>query len=103
MIANSNIKIEVVVNKPLEKVWKFWTEPEHITRWNFATDEWECPKAENDLTVGGKFSYIMAARDSSARFAFEGIYIKINHFNYAGNLTPMSLGMHCAIHARSES
>lgn len=76
MIDNSSIKIEVLANKPVEEVWKFWTEPEHITQWNFASDEWECPHAENDLRVGGKFSYVMAAKDGSTKFDFKGTYTK---------------------------
>lgn len=45
------ITVEAVINAPVEKVWEFWTEPNHIVKWNFALDEWECPNAENDLKV----------------------------------------------------
>ncbi len=44
-----NKKIEISVDKPIEKVWEFWTQPEHITKWNFASDDWYCPNAENNL------------------------------------------------------
>ena len=70
----SNITVEAVINAPVEVVWHYWTEPEHITQWNYASDEWHSPKAENDLTVGGKFVYRMEAKDQSFGFDFSGCY-----------------------------
>jgi uncharacterized protein YndB with AHSA1/START domain len=55
-------------------VWTIWTEPTHIVQWNAASDDWHCPKASNDLRVGGTFSSTMAARDGSFSFDFEGVY-----------------------------
>ena len=52
---NTVVTIESTVNAPVEKVWKYWTGPEHITQWNTAIDTWHSPYAENDLRVGGKF------------------------------------------------
>lgn len=46
---NQLITVSVVVDAPLEKVWEMFTEPEHITKWAFASDDWEAPFAENDL------------------------------------------------------
>ena len=68
------ITVENVINAPVEKVWRFWSEPEHITRWNFASPEWHTPHATNDLRVGGAFSSRMEARDGSMGFDFGGIY-----------------------------
>lgn len=48
------ITVETAIKAPIEKVWKFWTAPEHITKWNNASDDWHTPFAENDLRVGGK-------------------------------------------------
>ncbi len=70
----TNITIETTVNAPLEKAWDYFTKPEHITKWNFASDEWHCPAAENDLQPGGKFSYRMEAKDASFGFDFGGVY-----------------------------
>lgn len=67
------ISVQVKINAPLEKVWKYFTEPNHITGWNFAIPEWSCPKAEVDLHNGGKFNYRMEARDGSFGFDFTGI------------------------------
>jgi uncharacterized protein YndB with AHSA1/START domain len=68
------ITVETIVNSPISKVWKAWNEPEHITKWAFASDDWEAPYAENDLRTGGKFKTTMAAKDKSESFDFEGVY-----------------------------
>jgi uncharacterized protein YndB with AHSA1/START domain len=71
------IKIETVVNAPIEKVWGYWNEPEHITKWAFASDDWECPYAENDLREGGKSLVRMAAKDSSSSFDIVSTYTTV--------------------------
>ena len=68
------VTVETVIAAPIEKVWMCWTEPEHITHWNFASDDWCAPSATNDLRVGGRFSYRMEARDGSTGFDFSGTY-----------------------------
>ena len=68
------ITVETVVTAPVEKVWKFWNQPEHITQWCSATDEWHTPYAENDARTGGKFKTRMEAKDGSAGFDWEGVY-----------------------------
>jgi uncharacterized protein YndB with AHSA1/START domain len=69
-----DITVETTVNVPVEKAWEYFTKPEHITKWNFASDDWHSPVAENDLRPGGKFSYRMEARDESFGFDFGGVY-----------------------------
>ncbi|MGB7068216.1 MAG: SRPBCC family protein [Pyrinomonadaceae bacterium] len=73
----SAITIENTVNAPVEAVWNFWTKPEHITKWNSASDDWHTPIAENDLRVGGKFLSRMEARDGSFGFDFAGVYTEV--------------------------
>ncbi len=70
----TNITVETTVNTPIQKAWEYFTKPEHVTKWNFAADDWYCPAAENDLQPGGKFSYRMEARDESFGFDFGGVY-----------------------------
>lgn len=70
----TKVTVQAVIQAPVAKVWKCWTEPEHITKWNQATEEWHSPRAENDLRVGGKFSYRMEAKDGSMGFDFFGTY-----------------------------
>jgi len=71
------ITITTTVQTDIDKAWAFWTLPEHITQWTFASDDWHCPKATNDLRTGGKFSSTMAAKDGSMSFDFEGIFDEV--------------------------
>lgn len=71
------ITVETAVKAPVEKVWKLWTSPEHITKWNSASDDWHTPRAENDLRAGGKFLSRMEAKDGSFGFDFEGVYDEV--------------------------
>lgn len=68
------ITVEAVIDAPIEKTWACWNEPEHITQWCQASDDWHAPYADNDLKVGGKFKTTMAAKDGSFSFDFEGVY-----------------------------
>ena len=76
------ITIENTINAPVEKVWEYWTSPEHITKWNNASDDWYTPRAENDLRVGGKFMARMEARDGSMGFDFGGEYNDLRNNEY---------------------
>lgn len=76
------IKIETIVNAPIDTVWNAWTKPEHVTKWNFASDDWHCPKAENDVRKDGKFSSTMAAKDGSFSFDFGGTHTDIEEFKF---------------------
>jgi uncharacterized protein YndB with AHSA1/START domain len=71
------LTVSSTVNAPIELVWQAFTQPEHITQWNFAADTWECPTASNDLRVGGAFSYRMQAKDASMGFDFAGTYSNV--------------------------
>lgn len=73
----TTITVENTVNAPVEKVWQYWTKPEHITKWNNASDDWHTPWAKNDLRTGGSFSARMEAKDGSFGFDFGGIYNKV--------------------------
>jgi len=68
------ITVQNTINASIEKVWQFWTLPEHITKWSFASPEWHTPYAENDVREGGKFKSTMAAKDGSMSFDFGGEY-----------------------------
>ena len=76
------ITVEATVNAPVEKVWEFWTKPEHIVKWNNASDDWHTPRAENDLRVGGSFLTRMEAKDGSFGFDFGGVYDDVQENRY---------------------
>ncbi|WP_422356720.1 SRPBCC family protein [Roseivirga pacifica] len=71
------ITIEATVNADMQTAWNCYTNPEHITKWNFADDSWHCPSAENDLRVGGQMKSRMEAKDGSFGFDFEAIYDEV--------------------------
>ncbi|MBL7800203.1 MAG: SRPBCC domain-containing protein [Chitinophagales bacterium] len=79
---NTQLTVETIVNTDVVKAWDFFTLPEHVMQWNFAAPEWHCPQAENDLQVGGKFSYRMEAKDGSFGFDFWGVYDVVNIHRY---------------------
>ena len=67
-----------IKNKTTEEVWEYFTNPKHVMNWNYAGDDWHCPKAENDLEVGKSFTYTMAAKNGEMSFDFSGIYTEID-------------------------
>jgi uncharacterized protein YndB with AHSA1/START domain len=78
----TKITVETTVNAPVEKVWSSWTEPQHITKWNNASDDWHTPWAKADFREGGNFVTRMEAKDGSMGFDFGGVYnvIKTNEY-----------------------
>lgn len=75
------ITIQNTIHTSVEKAWDFWTNPIHIVNWNNASDDWHTPFAENDLTLGKRFKYTMAAKDDSMSFDFEGTYTNIEKYS----------------------
>ncbi|WP_142826299.1 SRPBCC family protein [Planococcus soli] len=63
-------------NRP-EVIWKKLVTPENVMSWNYASDDWHCPTAENNLVIGGEFHYEMAAKDGSVSFDYWGTYTEI--------------------------
>lgn len=72
-----SISVSVSIKAKMNKVWESFTKPEHIVNWNFASIEWHCPKAINNLKSEGEFSWRMEAKDGSMGFDFEGRYLEI--------------------------
>ena len=71
----------VINNKTVAQVWDYFTNPKHVVNWNHASDDWHCPKAENNLEVGKSFTYTMAAKNGEMSFDFSGIYTEIEAFS----------------------
>ncbi len=72
-----SITVSSTIQAPVSTVWEKWTTPTDIMQWNHASPDWECPSAQNDVTVGGKFKINMAAKDKSVAFDFEGTYTAV--------------------------
>lgn len=71
------ITVSVIVHAPVRVAWKAFTSPDSIVRWNFASDDWCCPVAANDLRDGGAFNYRMESKDEKYGFDFRGAYTKV--------------------------
>ncbi len=86
-MAQEKITIKATVLADKQKVWDYYTQPEHITKWNFADPSWHCPNATNEMKVGGRYVARMEAKDGSFGFDFEAMYTEINkeiNFTYVG-------------------
>lgn len=79
-----SITVTTRVKAHVDKVWKAWTSPEDITKWNSASDDWHTPRAENDLRPGGKFNVRMESKDGKYGFDFGGEYDEVNHHKSIG-------------------
>lgn len=79
---SNRVTITTTVHAPVEKVWEYWTSPNHITKWNSPSEDWHSPHSENDLRVGGKFVTRMEAKDGSVGFDFGGTYDEVTLHKY---------------------
>jgi uncharacterized protein YndB with AHSA1/START domain len=77
ILHKTTITIKTTIESSLDKVWSYWISPAHITQWNFASDEWKCPSAINNLKAGGELNWRMEAKDGSMGFDFKGEYLEI--------------------------
>ena len=71
---SQKISVETIVSAPRATAWAAHTQAEHITGWNFASDDWQCPSAEVDLREGGRMTSRMEAKDGSMGFDFGGTF-----------------------------
>jgi uncharacterized protein YndB with AHSA1/START domain len=74
---SEKIIIDVVVNASPADVWIAYTTPDHIMKWNAASDDWHTTASAVDLREGGAFSSRMEAKDGSFGFDFAGTYTKV--------------------------
>lgn len=73
----TKITIDTVIDADIQKVWDYYNTPKYITQWNFASDDWHCPKAENDMKIGGLYCARMEAKDGSFGFDLKAVYDEI--------------------------
>jgi uncharacterized protein YndB with AHSA1/START domain len=77
MATFNKLSVSAIINQNIDKVWQHWNEPQHITKWYQASDDWHAPYAENNLSIGGQFKTTMAAKDGSFSFDFAGEYTEV--------------------------
>lgn len=66
-----------IVTGTIAKAWDCFVNPGHVVNWNFAGDDWHCPKSEATVETGGRFCHTMAAKDGSFSFDFFGDYTSV--------------------------
>lgn len=71
------ITVETNIMAPIGEVWRAYTTPADIMKWNAASDDWHTTAATVDLREGGQFSSRMEAKDGSFGFDFAGTYTNI--------------------------
>jgi len=74
------ITVSVEVPGTVEQAWIAFTNTSAIQAWNFASPDWHCPGASNDLKPGGSFCYRMEARDGSMGFDYEGTFKEVSPY-----------------------
>lgn len=72
------ITVQTEVDASPQLAWELYTNPKHMICWNFASPDWHCPAASNDLRPGGMLCATMAARDGSVSFEFTGVYDQVD-------------------------
>ncbi|MBC9931794.1 SRPBCC domain-containing protein [Chitinophaga qingshengii] len=85
--STTHLSASVTVHAPIQKIWDYWTAPEHILRWNNPSDEWKTTSVENDVRTGGKFRYVMETNDGGG-FTFEGQYDEVIPFEKLSSVHP---------------
>lgn len=75
--SDNALKVEVLIKASADRAWECFTSPEHIVKWNHASDNWHCSAAVNNLIPQAKFSYTMGSVDGTMSFEFSGTYTKI--------------------------
>lgn len=76
-MSSAKIVISANINADINTVWNAWNSAEHMVNWNFASDDWHCPKATIDLKVGGIMNSRMEAKDGSFGFDFKVFFDEI--------------------------
>jgi uncharacterized protein YndB with AHSA1/START domain len=76
----NKITVFTSINSTIDDVWKKWTTPADIVKWNHASDEWHTTKAENNVVVFGNFNFRMEAKDGSFGFDLKGDYTNVIPF-----------------------
>jgi uncharacterized protein YndB with AHSA1/START domain len=63
--AGSVVRIERTFAASAEDVFDAWTSPEVMRRWFHVYPDWETPRAEVDLRVGGRIRVVMRRPDGT--------------------------------------
>lgn len=71
-----DLVLERMVDVPPERVWKAWTEPEHLKE-RFTPAPWDTIECEIDLRPGGIFRTVMRSPEGREVDAGAGCYLEV--------------------------
>jgi uncharacterized protein YndB with AHSA1/START domain len=74
------ITVETLIHSTKAMVWEYWTVPEHMMKWSFASDDWECASAVNDVKDNGRFNVRMQSKDGKEGFDLTGSYTEVSPY-----------------------
>ena len=63
----TEMRLERRFDAPVERVFEAWTSPEVLRRWWAARPDFDCPEAEVDLRVGGRYRLAMRSAEGETR------------------------------------
>jgi uncharacterized protein YndB with AHSA1/START domain len=69
------LTLERVLDAPVEKVWRCWTEPKLLEQW-FCPKPWFVTNAVLDLRAGGEMSCVMNGPEGES-FPNMGVYLEV--------------------------
>ena len=69
------LKIERIVEAPIDLIWMCWTTPEHLMPW-FCPKPWLTTECRIDLRPGGEFFTLMKSPEGES-FPNSGVYLEI--------------------------
>lgn len=72
-----HIKIDITILSPISKTWDYYTQSQHVAKWNVVDDRWKCTTSEVDFREGGHFKNTMALKDGSYSFDLAGTFESI--------------------------
>jgi uncharacterized protein YndB with AHSA1/START domain len=79
-IDNDAISIEVIINAPIEKVWKAWTDPAWILKWFGSDPNGQGIKAKMNVHNGGKYEITFKDSDGTEHTCM-GVYIDVKELH----------------------
>ena len=44
------LTVRATIKAALDEVWNYWTNPNHVMHWNFASADWHCPKRNKQIS-----------------------------------------------------
>lgn len=74
---DSIVRVKRKFHAPRALVWKAYTDPALVQRWQLGPPGWSMPVCEMDVRVGGSFRWWYKEDEGDQEFGFHGEYLKV--------------------------